>query len=219
MRKPLAQMRFPHRIHRFYCRLSAEFLPYISAEFLASRKQWFIAMVYCSQTHVICSSVHPKFICATKNQGMIQIHITIIFFNQTWPHLMAVPSALNSKQTVISPLNGANPLTEVTALFWNHFEKFDSMAGVRIKKSSYCLFDLDFFCFDTGNVSRRDPDTGSWFIQILCQMIAKHSWNKDISTILEHVSDTIVFTLALEVTEIGSQKFEELRLFLFQEDR
>lgn len=38
-------------------------------------------------------------------------------------------------------------------------------------------------------------------------MIAKHSWNKDISTILEHVSDTIVFIVALEVTEIGSQKF------------
>lgn len=50
-------------------------------------------------------------------------------------------------------------------------------------------------CFVAGHVSRRDPDTGSWFIQILCQMLAKHAWNKDISTILEHVSDTGIYYL------------------------
>lgn len=58
---------------------------------------------------------------------------------------MTAPSALNSKQTVISPLNGGNPSTEITSLFWNHFEKFDSMARVRIKnRLTVCLILISF---------------------------------------------------------------------------
>lgn len=89
---------------------------------------------------ILFTNPRYMFICSPKaatikNQGKIQILFTIF-----QPHLMAAPSALNSKLTVISPLNGANPLTEVTALVWNHFEKFDSMAGVRIKnRLAVCL--------------------------------------------------------------------------------